>query len=105
MYQFDATISSEVPADARHDGRDGRDGRDGTAPQMRAAPAQGPLSDELLDQMQRYWQAANYLTVGQIYLQANPLLREPVRPQQIKPRLLGHWRTSPRLSLIYSHII
>jgi len=53
--------------------------------------------------MQRYWQAANYLTIGQIYLQANPLLREPLRPEQIKPRLLGHWGTSPGLSFIYVH--
>ncbi|HEX6606543.1 MAG TPA: phosphoketolase family protein [Chloroflexia bacterium] len=58
----------------------------------------------MLDKMQRYWQAANYLTVGQIYLQANPLLREPLRMEQIKPRLLGHWGTSPALSLIYVHL-
>jgi len=51
---------------------------------------EGPLSDDLLDKMQRYWQAANYLTVGQIYLQDNPLLREPLDPSHIKPRLLGH---------------
>src|ERR1700736_5445455 len=54
--------------------------------------------------MQRYWNAANYLTVGQIYLQANPLLKEPLRPEQIKPRLLGHWGTSPGLSFIYVHL-
>ncbi|HZS91081.1 MAG TPA: phosphoketolase family protein [Chloroflexota bacterium] len=54
--------------------------------------------------MQRYWQAANYLTVGQIYLQANPLLRQPLRPEHIKPRLLGHWGTSPGLNLIYVHL-
>ncbi|MFL5733998.1 MAG: phosphoketolase [Chloroflexia bacterium] len=54
--------------------------------------------------MQRYWEAANYLTIGQIYLQANPLLREPLRPEQIKPRLLGHWGTSPGLSFIYVHL-
>ena len=53
--------------------------------------------------MHRYWQAANYLTVGQIYLQDNPLLREPLRPAHIKPRLLGHWGTSPGLSLVYVH--
>ncbi len=51
-----------------------------------------------------YWRAANYLTVGQIYLQANPLLREPLRPEHIKPRLLGHWGTSPGLSLVYAHV-
>ncbi len=51
-----------------------------------------------------YWRAANYLTVGQIYLRDNPLLREPLRPAHIKPRLLGHWGTSPGLSLIYVHL-
>ena len=55
-------------------------------------------------QMHRYWNAANYLTIGQIYLQDNPLLREPLRPEHIKPRLLGHWGTSPGLSFIYVHI-
>jgi xylulose-5-phosphate/fructose-6-phosphate phosphoketolase len=54
--------------------------------------------------MQRYWQAANYLTIGQIYLQDNPLLREPLRPEHIKPRLLGHWGTSPGLNFIYVHL-
>src|SRR5213594_1685912 len=51
-----------------------------------------------------YWRAANYLTVGQIYLQDNPLLREPLRAEHIKPRLLGHWGTSPGLSFIYVHL-
>src|SRR5881394_2336617 len=51
-----------------------------------------------------YWRAANYLTVGQIYLLSNPLLREPLRREHIKPRLLGHWGTSPGLSLIYAHV-
>jgi xylulose-5-phosphate/fructose-6-phosphate phosphoketolase len=51
-----------------------------------------------------YWRAANYLTVGQIYLRDNPLLREPLRPEHIKPRLLGHWGTSPGLSFIYVHL-
>jgi xylulose-5-phosphate/fructose-6-phosphate phosphoketolase len=51
-----------------------------------------------------YFRAANYLTVGQIYLQANPLLHEPLRPEHIKPRLLGHWGTSPGLNLIYAHL-
>jgi len=62
------------------------------------------LSDEQLHRINRYWAAANYLTVGQIYLQDNPLLREPLRPEHIKPRLLGHWGTSPGLSLIYAHL-
>src|ERR1700726_1353408 len=54
--------------------------------------------------LNQYWNAANYLTVGQIYLQDNPLLREPLRPEHIKPRLLGHWGTSPGLSFIYVHL-
>ena len=62
------------------------------------------LSDEQVRCLDRYWAAANYLTVGQIYLQNNPLLREPLRPEHIKPRLLGHWGTSPGLSLIYVHL-
>ena len=57
-----------------------------------------------LQHMHRYWRAANYLTVGQIYLQENPLLREPLCPEHIKPRLLGHWGTSPGLSFIYVHL-
>jgi xylulose-5-phosphate/fructose-6-phosphate phosphoketolase len=62
------------------------------------------LETSRLENMHRYWQAANYLTIGQIYLQENPLLREPLRPEHIKPRLLGHWGTSPGLSLIYVHL-
>src|SRR2546425_1637503 len=62
------------------------------------------INEARLRLMQRYWNAANYLTVGQIYLQANPLLREPLRPEHIKPRLLGHWGTSPGLSFIYVHL-
>src|SRR5438874_984303 len=56
---------------------------------------------ELLD---RYWRAANYLSVGQIYLLDNPLLHEPLRAEQIKPRLLGHWGTTPGLNFIYAHL-
>ena len=61
-------------------------------------------SPELLRTMDAYWRAANYLTVGQIYLQENALLREPLRPEHIKPRLLGHWGTSPGLSFVYVHV-
>jgi len=56
---------------------------------------------ELLD---RYWRAANYLSVGQIYLLDNPLLKEPLRPDHIKPRLLGHWGTTPGLNFVYAHL-
>jgi xylulose-5-phosphate/fructose-6-phosphate phosphoketolase len=62
------------------------------------------LSQNDLDRLDAYWRAANYLAVGQIYLQENPLLREPLKPEQIKPRLLGHWGTSPGLNLIYVHL-
>src|SRR5579862_2799017 len=62
-----------------------------------------PLSDQQLSLIDAYWRASNYLTVGQIYLLANPLLREPLRTEHIKPRLLGHWGTSPGLSLVYAH--
>jgi xylulose-5-phosphate/fructose-6-phosphate phosphoketolase len=62
------------------------------------------LTPELLCRMDAYWRAANYLSVGQIYLLDNPLLREPLRKEHIKPRLLGHWGTSPGLNLIYVHL-
>jgi xylulose-5-phosphate/fructose-6-phosphate phosphoketolase len=62
------------------------------------------LPKERLDRIDAYWRAANYLAAGQIYLQENPLLREPLRPEHIKPRLLGHWGTSPGLNLIYVHL-
>ena len=57
-----------------------------------------------LEALDRYWRAANYLSVGQIYLLDNPLLREPLRPEHIKPRLLGHFGTSPGLNLVYAHL-
>jgi len=63
-----------------------------------------PPDEAELDGLLAYWEAANFLTVGQIYLQANPLLREPLRPEHIKPRLLGHWGTSPGLNLIYAQL-
>ncbi|MEO7097461.1 MAG: phosphoketolase, partial [Polyangiales bacterium] len=62
------------------------------------------MTESELADLDAYWRAANYLTVGQIYLQANPLLREPLRREHVKPRLLGHWGTSPGLSLLYAHV-
>ncbi|HEU4463080.1 MAG TPA: phosphoketolase family protein [Solirubrobacterales bacterium] len=62
------------------------------------------LSEAELDGLVAYWEAANYLTVAQIYLQENALLREPLRPEHIKPRLLGHWGTSPGLNLVYAQL-
>jgi len=63
----------------------------------------GPLSPEELRKMNAYWRAANYLSVGQIYLYENPLLQEPLRIDHIKPRLLGHWGTTPGLNFVYVH--
>jgi xylulose-5-phosphate/fructose-6-phosphate phosphoketolase len=64
----------------------------------------GPLSPDLLRRMDAYWRAANYLSVGQIYLYDNPLLKEPLKPEHVKPRLLGHWGTTPGLNFIYVHL-
>ncbi len=66
--------------------------------------AKGPLSPQQLALIDRYWRAANYLSVGQIYLMENPLLRKPLKPEHIKPRLLGHWGTTPGLNFIYAHL-
>ena len=73
-----------------------------TAPLL--SPAQVALSDHELAAIDRWWRAANYLTVGQIYLTDNPLLRRPLAPEDIKPRLLGHWGTSPGLTFIHAHL-
>jgi len=64
----------------------------------------GPLSDEMLALMDAYWRASNYLSVGQIYLQDNALLEEPLQRKHIKPRLLGHWGTTTGLNFIYVHL-
>ncbi|MER7893420.1 phosphoketolase family protein [Micromonospora sp. NPDC094482] len=69
-----------------------------------ALDANPPLTDDELRRLDAYWRAANYLTVGQIYLLDNPLLRNPLTPDDIKPRLLGHWGTSPGLNLLYAHL-
>ncbi len=71
---------------------------------MSTAPAKGPLTPQELSLINRYWHAANYLSVGQIYLMENPLLREPLKPEHVKPRLLGHWGTTPGLNFIYAHL-
>jgi len=63
-----------------------------------------PLSDDALRRIDAYWRAANYLSVGQIYLLANPLLREPLTVEHVKPRLLGHWGTTPGLNFVYVHL-
>lgn len=73
-----------------------------TAAELEAQGAS--LSEEELSKLHAYWQACNYLAVGMIYLQDNPLLREPLKPEHIKQRLLGHWGASPGLSFIYIHL-
>ena len=68
-----------------------------------AAPADS-LTDQELGDLDAWWRAANYLSVGQIYLMRNALLERPLEPGDIKPRLLGHWGTSPGLNLVYAHL-
>jgi xylulose-5-phosphate/fructose-6-phosphate phosphoketolase len=63
-----------------------------------------PLDRGSLRRINAWWRAANYLSVGQIYLMGNPLLREPLRPEHVKPRLLGHWGTTPGLNFVYAHM-
>ena len=68
------------------------------------ATESGPLTAAELDLIDAWWRAANYLSVGQIYLLDNPLLAEELRPEHVKPRLLGHWGTTPGLNLLYAHL-
>ncbi len=70
----------------------------------KARTQRGPLTEEELQKMNAYWRAANYLSVGQIYLLDNPLLREPLQLDDVKRRLLGHWGTTPGLNFIYVHL-
>jgi xylulose-5-phosphate/fructose-6-phosphate phosphoketolase len=70
----------------------------------RASKPESPISSELLRKMDAYWRASNYLSVGQIYLYDNPLLKEPLKREHVKPRLLGHWGTTPGLNFIYVHL-
>lgn len=68
------------------------------------AAAAGPLSPEQLRKLHAYWRAANYLSVGQIYLMENPLLKEPLQLKHVKPRLLGHWGTTSGQNFLYVHL-
>src|SRR5574338_127881 len=85
-----STLADQAKAGASSRGGDSAGGR--------------PLPDEQIALIDRYWRAANYLSVGQIYLLDNPLLREPLAAEHVKPRLLGHWGTSPGLNFIYAHL-
>jgi xylulose-5-phosphate/fructose-6-phosphate phosphoketolase len=73
-------------------------------PRTTLEATEGPLASEELRLLDAYWRAANYLSVGQIYLLENPLLREPLRAEHVKPRLLGHFGTTPGLNLVYAHL-
>src|ERR1700688_3355041 len=75
-----------------------------SAAESAKTPCHQTLSPEELRKVHAYWRAANYLSVGQIYLYANPLLREPLSLKHVKPRLLGHWGTTPGLNFIYVHL-
>src|ERR1700736_6683929 len=75
-----------------------------TEPRPGAAVAEGPLNADELRKLHAYWRAANYLSFAQIYLRATPLLREPLQVKHIKPRLLGHWGTTPGLNFLYAHL-
>ncbi|MGH9106668.1 MAG: phosphoketolase, partial [Acidimicrobiales bacterium] len=82
---------------------------EGTAPPADGGPLSpvaraDPLSSAEAQLLDAYWRAANYLSVGQIYLLANPLLRVPLQPEHVKPRLLGHWGTTPGLNFVYAHM-
>src|SRR5437763_3679368 len=74
------------------------------APETARKTTRKPLSPDQLRKMDAYWRAANYLSVGQIYLFDNPLLKEPLQLKHVKPRLLGHWGTTPGLNFIYVHL-
>src|SRR5215203_7505606 len=82
------TDATEVTSAARLDGR----------------PSAAPLAADELRKLDGYWRALNYLSVGQIYLMDNPLLREPLKREHIKPRLLGHWGTTPGLNMLCVHL-
>lgn len=73
-------------------------------PRPQETRADAAPSPKMLDQIDAYWRAANYLSVGQIYLYDNPLMREPLKGEHIKPRLLGHWGTTPGQNFIYAHL-
>ena len=74
------------------------------SPQPKKPQTKLPLGTEELKKLDAYWRAANYLSVGQIYLYENPLLKEPLTKEHVKPRLLGHWGTTPGLNFIYAHL-
>src|SRR5579863_2436277 len=100
-----ANFSNAVIAgQARKQSADAPPAVNGGAAAVTTKARPGPLSADLLRKMNAYWRAANYLSVGQIYLKDNPLLDEPLKLEHIKPRLLGHWGTTPGLNFLYVHL-
>src|ERR1044071_3316095 len=89
---------------ARSDPGSARDYSMTTASTTASGADRSVLSERELRRIDAYWRAANYLSVAQIYLRANPLLREPLKLAQVKPRLLGHWGTTPGLNFVYVHM-
>src|SRR5580765_3659567 len=81
-----------------------RAGRASRASRTTTPSARGPLGADLLRKMDAWWRAANYLSVGQTYLYGNPLLKQPLKKEHVKPRLVGHWGTTPGLNFIYAHL-
>ena len=81
-----------------------RTARPTTTPGPQSPDRKGPLDPEQLRKINAYWRAANYLSVGQIYLCDNPLLREPLKLAHVKQLLLGHWGTTPGQNFIYAHL-
>ncbi|NNH68600.1 phosphoketolase family protein [Nocardia uniformis] len=97
------TQQAGAGGDTSADNLDSSGGKTIAPEPYRLEAVSGPLSPDELATMDAWWRAANYLSVGQIYLMSNPLLREPLRPEHIKPRLLGHFGTVPGLNLIWAH--
>src|SRR5215510_12224700 len=81
-----------------------KNGRERRSMEAKEATMTNALSDKEHSLLDAYWRAANYLSVGQIYLYDNPLLKQPLTKEHIKPRLLGHWGTTPGLNFIYVHL-
>src|SRR5664279_1651217 len=99
-----AGLSIAAGSQARKQSADARLAANGGAAAAMAETSPGPLSADLLHKMNAYWRAANYLSVGQIYLKSNPLLETPLKLEHIKSRLLGHWGTTPGLNFLYVHL-
>src|SRR4029079_10154378 len=104
-WHFRTAASRSMPACASHDRRSPHEPRPGSDREpARRIERMSRISAPEIAALDRYWRAANYLSVGQIYLLDNPLLREPLLREHVKPRLLGHFGTTPGLNLMYVHL-